>query len=197
MIIKALVLAGGRGVRFGGDKALAALGGRPLIGHVIEGLRGQSLQPAEIAISANGDAGRFAGFGLPVLQDGEFAGLGPLAGLAAGLAWAGDAEVLVTAACDVPVLPGDLVARLLPAPAFARAGGRDHYLAAAWPVSALPALLAQLRAGGSVKVERFARLLGARAVEFDDADGMFANINRREELAALAAAGCGNRLPHH
>jgi len=26
---------------------------------------------------------------------------------------------------------------------------------------------------------------------------MFANINRREELAALAAAGCGNRLPHH
>ena len=44
-----------------------------------------ALDMADIAISANGDAERFAAFGLPVLPDGDFQDQGPLAGILAGL----------------------------------------------------------------------------------------------------------------
>jgi CTP:molybdopterin cytidylyltransferase MocA len=37
--IFAILLAAGRGTRFGGDKLLASLGGRPVIGHAIDALR--------------------------------------------------------------------------------------------------------------------------------------------------------------
>jgi molybdopterin-guanine dinucleotide biosynthesis protein A len=117
-----------------------------------------------------------------VLPDGAYAGQGPLAGICAGLAWAADADALITVPCDTPFLPADLVPRLLPAPAFARAGGRDHFLAASWPPSAQAQLRAMLDAEGSRKVERLTRALGARAVEFEDDGRVFANINRREEL---------------
>ena len=174
---KVLILAGGRSRRFGADKAFAMLQGKPLIAHVMAAFPG-----LPIAISAGADAARFADFRVPVLMDGEFQGQGPLAGLAVGLAWAADAGALITAPCDTPFLPADLVPRLLPAPAYARAGGRDHFLVASWPVAARATLLAILRDGSSLKVERFAHAIGARAVEFEDQGKDFLNINYRADL---------------
>ncbi len=178
MKIKALILAGGQARRFGGgDKGLALLDGRTLIDHVLDALAG-----CEVALSANGDPGRFDAFGLPVLEDGEFTGMGPLAGLAAGLQWARDADVLISVPCDTPILPPDLIPRLLPGPAYARSDGRDHYLVASWRPDCLPHLLAVLRAGDSLKVEGLTRAVAATPIEFTGGNRLFANINRREDL---------------
>src|SRR3990172_4670992 len=78
-----VVLAGGKSSRMGGgDKALLPLGGRPLLVHVFERLRPQV---AEIVLNANGDPGRFAAFGLPLVPDRLDGQMGPLAGIHAAL----------------------------------------------------------------------------------------------------------------
>ncbi len=95
----------------GGDKALLDLGGRPILGHVINRLRPQV---SAMAINANGDPARFGEFGLPVIADTVQGFAGPLAGVLAGLDWAArrQAEFIVTAAADTPFFPPDLTIRL-------------------------------------------------------------------------------------
>src|SRR5208337_2181900 len=84
-----MVLAGGLSRRMGGgDKGLRELGGKPLILHVIERL---SAQTSPVAINANGEASRYAAFGLPVIPDGRDDFAGPLAGVLAGMRWAAQA----------------------------------------------------------------------------------------------------------
>ena len=62
-----MCFAGGKSRRMGGgDKNLIDLGGKPLLRHVID----RCVPPgAPLVINANGDAGRYAGFGLPVVAD--------------------------------------------------------------------------------------------------------------------------------
>ena len=89
--IVGIVLAGGRSRRMDGtEKAFLDLDGRPLIAHVVERLRPQV---GALVISANGDPARFDFLGLPVVADPfpDFAG--PLAGILAGLAFAGEHSV--------------------------------------------------------------------------------------------------------
>ncbi|MGH7041060.1 MAG: NTP transferase domain-containing protein [Acetobacteraceae bacterium] len=120
----ALVLAGGSGRRLGGvDKSLLDLGGRALLAWIIERLRTEPV--GAIALSANGDPARFAAFGLPVLDDGPFAGAGPLAGLLAGLDWAASrgAATLLSVPGDTPFVPAGLVQALAPPPACAAGDG--------------------------------------------------------------------------
>ena len=115
--VAGVVLAGGLSRRMGGgDKGLCQLDGKPLIQHVIERLAAQA---SPLAINANGDASRFAGLGLPVIADATEDFAGPLAGVLAGLRWAAkaapEARFIVTAACDTPFFPADLVAKFLEA----------------------------------------------------------------------------------
>src|SRR3954449_10029995 len=110
-----LLLAGGLSRRMGGgDKALRRLGRRTLLDHVIDRIRPQV---AGLVLNANGDPGRFASFGLPVVADSVPDFAGPLAGILAGLDWAGahrpDCPDIVSVPTDAPFLPRDLVARLL------------------------------------------------------------------------------------
>jgi molybdopterin-guanine dinucleotide biosynthesis protein A len=188
----ALILAGGAGSRLGGvDKAFVGLSGRFLIDHVRGRLAGQA---GRIAISANGDLSRFAGFGLPVVADGDLAGKGPLAGVAAGLGWARREGVaqLLTVPVDTPFVPADLAGRLGAAPSVAVWQGRQHHLVAAWPVHGLPALLDFLARPGAYKVRDALALLGARQVAFDEAArDPFLNINTAADLgAACARSAC-------
>jgi molybdopterin-guanine dinucleotide biosynthesis protein A len=141
--ISGVVLAGGRATRLGGgDKPLRPLGGRPMLARILERLKPQV---GNIALSANGDPARFAGYGLPVLADEEPAGqAGPLAGILSGMVWAktqGSRQML-TVAGDTPFFPLDLAARLAEARAghadhiaVALSGGRRHPVFALWPVS--------------------------------------------------------------
>jgi len=184
--VAGLILAGGQGSRMGGaDKALLPLAGQPLLAHVLARV---APQVATMAVSANGEAARLAGFGLPVLADAPgCAGEGPLAGVLAGLNWAAatGAERLLVVPCDTPFLPADLAARLAAAPAaaFAAAGGRDHASVALWRV-ADRAALAALFAGGERRLR--AALAGAARVEFA-APEAFANINTAADLAQAEA----------
>ncbi len=152
----AVILAGGQGRRMGhADKALCLLAGKPLLDHVIARLAPQC---DRLALSANGDAARFARFGLPVLPDATPDHPGPLAGLLAGMDWAAadGASAILSVAVDTPFLPPDLAARLAAAAgqgaaiaASPDASGqmRAHPTAGLWPVHARADLRAALAAG--------------------------------------------------
>lgn len=107
--ITGLILAGGKGTRMGSvDKGLQLFRGVPMAQHVL-----QRLQPqvGALLINANQHTDTYAQLGAPVWPD-EFPGFaGPLAGLHAGLSHC-DTPYLVTAPCDSPFLPTDLVDKL-------------------------------------------------------------------------------------
>jgi molybdopterin-guanine dinucleotide biosynthesis protein A len=182
--IAGLVLAGGQARRMGGtDKAMLTVGGRSMLAAVIA-----ALDLPVMAISANGDPGRFGAFGLPVLPDGVFTDQGPLAGILAGLDWAAGLglSALLTAPCDTPGLPAGLADALWPPPRGASSGGRLHHLVASWPVGFAGELRALLYGSGSRSVGRFAERIGMRYVEFPaDPVDPFANVNTPQELARI------------
>jgi molybdopterin-guanine dinucleotide biosynthesis protein A len=174
----------------GVDKALVPLAGAPLLAHVIARLEPQV---ERLALSANGDAARFARFGLPVLPDAD--GAGPLAGVLAALRWAAPlgATAVVSAPVDGPFLPGDLCPRLCLAAesaaeglAVARAGGRLHPTFALWPVGLAGPLAAFLDSGAKPKVMDFVAAHGTTEARFADGSG-FDNLNTPEDLARAEA----------
>ncbi len=180
----AVVLAGGQATRMGGgDKALLALGRHTVLDELLSRLRPQV---HALAVSANGDPVRFAGWALPVLPD--QAGAGPLAGVLAGLTWAAEAgaAALLTVPGDTPFIPADLVARLGEPPACAVSASGTHHPVALWPVVARAALLGFL-ANGGLRVSAFAAEIGMRKVNFRDVPDPFFNINTPEDLALARA----------
>ena len=183
MLIYGVILAGGGGLRMGGaDKALLPLAGRPLLAHAMERL---GPQVARLAISANGDAVRFAAFGLPVLPDARV--MGPLGGILAALDWAQNADAVVSVAVDTPFFPCDLVPRLCLASggigvAMAQSGGNDHPTFALWPTALRAELRAFLESGAKPRVRDFATAHGAQRAVFAD-DGSFHNLNALADLA--------------
>jgi molybdopterin-guanine dinucleotide biosynthesis protein A len=192
----AVVLAGGLARRMGGgDKPLRLLAGRPLLDHVLDRVRPQV---AGVILNANGDAARFAAYGLPVVPDPLPDFPGPLAGVLAGLDWAAEHRpeipTLLSVPGDGPFLPADLVARLEAARtaagtpmACAASGGWTHPPIALWPVSLREELRAALLAGEK-KIDRWTARFGCAAAEWptDPVDPFF-NANAPEDLAAAEA----------
>jgi molybdopterin-guanine dinucleotide biosynthesis protein A len=195
--ISGLVLAGGQGRRMGEvDKGLQLLQGRPLIAWVLERL---APQVEELMISANQNLERYRAFGHAVLPDvvGGFAG--PLAGLERGLS-AARHDLVVTAPCDSPFLPPDLVARLhagLAAEnaelAVARTGTQVHPVFCLCQRRLHADLHAYLAAGGR-KIDAWYSRLRVVEVAFDEVPDAFSNINTREELRAHEKGDAHNSL---
>ena len=191
-MIPAVILAGGLSRRMGGgDKALRPLAGQPVLGHVIDRLRPQV---AALALNANGDATRFAGFGLPVVADDAADFAGPLAGILAAFDWAAQthptASAVLTVPADTPFLPRDLAARLAAAgaPALARSGGRIHPVVGLWPLALRADLRRALRAEGLRKVEDWTARLAPSLVDFEAAPvDPFFNINTPDDLELAEA----------
>ena len=187
--ITGVILAGGQGRRMGGaDKGLQELGGRPMAAHVLERL---APQVDAVLISANRNLERYAELGCPVLPDTLDGYAGPLAGLQAALAQA-TTPLLVTAPCDSPFLPADLVARLhdgLVAQqaelAVACAAGRTHRAFCLLRRELLPGLDAFL-AAGERRVGLWHASLKVAEVDFSDEAAAFGNINTPEDLAQFA-----------
>ena len=141
--IPGLLLAGGLARRMGGgDKPMRQIGGRTILDRVIARLKPQC---DGLLLNANGDASRFASFGLPVIADTVENFPGPLAGILAGLDWLAahrpDVSWMLSAAADCPFLPRDLVARLHCARtqqdaqlAVAASDGQSHPVIGLWSV---------------------------------------------------------------
>jgi molybdopterin-guanine dinucleotide biosynthesis protein A len=187
-----LVLAGGRSVRFGGEKAVALLDGRPLLWWAAERLRSVCANVA-INVRPGTEAEAFArAANLPLLYDAPGDASGPLAGVKAGLVWAQEqaASALAVSPCDSPLLPHDLYARLREGAeggaALAETSDGRQPLCAIWPVTALGAVRAALVDGGHPPTWRLLEQLGARRVFFESR-AQFANVNTREDLAAIEA----------
>jgi molybdopterin-guanine dinucleotide biosynthesis protein A len=126
---------------------------------------------------------------LPVLHDLPSDPDGPLAGVRAGLIWARGlgAASLAVIPCDSPILPDDLIQRLIAhavgGAAMAETEDGVQPLFAVWPVWALPRLEAATAEGAHPPTWRVLHDLGAARVRFAAAD--LANINTREDLEAL------------
>ena len=111
--ISAIILAGGRGSRMGGvDKGLQGFNGTPLALHTLMRLQMQQGGPlAQVMINANRNLSAYEAFGMPVWPDVLADYAGPLAGFLTGLERC-ETPYLMTAPCDTPLFPLDVVERL-------------------------------------------------------------------------------------
>jgi len=193
--VTAVILAGGRATRMGGeDKGLLPLMGRPMIAHVIDAV---APQVGAVVISANRNLERYAQFGLEVMTDHSDAFDGPLAGVRQAML-AAATPLLVTAPCDAPFVPRDLVARLAAgkarkhaAAAVAHDGTRLQPLFALFDTALLPLLTTYLEQGER-KVEIWLASIPAAVVDFSDEAQAFVNINTTEDIrVAEASLGTG------
>ena len=187
-----VLLAGGQARRMGGgDKCLRQLGAATILEHVIARARPQV---TALVLNANGDPGRFAAFGLPVVADVVEGFAGPLAGVLTGMertrAHRPDCPWIATVATDTPFFPGDLVARMLAAVeeddaelACASSGGRAHPVFGLWPVRLADELRAAMIEEGIRKVDVWTSRHRLVEVPFatDPIDPFF-NTNRPEDL---------------
>jgi molybdopterin-guanine dinucleotide biosynthesis protein A len=194
--IAGCVLAGGRGSRLGGlDKGLVDLAGQPLVARVVTRF---APQVQALAISANRNLESYRAHVATVLRDAaRDDGVGPLAGIAAALAWC-PAPLLAIVPCDSPFLPVHLVTTL--EAARRRAGATVAVARTADGLQPMFALLAveladSARAAllaGERKVERWYRQQSLVEVDLDAERSALANLNTPQDLIAaiqrLAAA---------
>jgi molybdenum cofactor guanylyltransferase len=186
--ITALILAGGRGSRMGSvDKGMQLFKGRPMVAHVLDRITPQA---DEIIINANRSINEYAAFGHRVIADAIDGFAGPLAGLHVGMTHAAT-PLIVTAPCDSPFLPLDLVVRLLLAMekenadlAVAKTYDQVHPVFCLVKREREPHLRAFLKTGQR-KIDKWYATLKVVEVQFDDQEAAFTNINTEEELRAL------------
>lgn len=166
------IIAGGSARRFGSDKAEALIDGRPMLDIVIAGLRPQ-VDGIVVCGRSWGD--------LLSLGDRPRAGMGPLGGLAAALRHAATHgfDTVLTTGCDLPELPGDLVAALSPAPAVIK----GQPLLGLWGSGLAPVLDQHLATTDDLSMAAWISAAGARRVDLGRA---LANINTRDDLDAFA-----------
>ena len=185
-------LAGGAGSRMGGaDKARLEVGGVALLDRAL-----QALDPAaRLAVAGGARIAPEDEPGLTVLPDPR-PDRGPLAGLAASLAWAEalGADLLLTAPVDAPFLTPDLYRELIEAvagddaydAAIAEGDGRTQWLAACWRPRLAGVAARRLRSG-ALAVAGLLDGRSWRAVQVDGPPHLFLNVNAPADLAAANA----------
>jgi molybdenum cofactor guanylyltransferase len=167
--VNAFVLAGGLSTRMGRDKVLLELGGRPLIEHALEKLRGLGFLPR--IVGSRSDLAVFA----PVIPD-IHSQAGPLGGIEAALAASDSAQNLFLPV-DLPWLPAEclrwMVERVEKTDALAtipRLQGQPQPLCAVYSKALLPHVQAALAAHDAKvtnAVERARNASGLRVDTFD------------------------------
>ena len=179
----ALILAGGAGRRVGGqDKGLLPWHGKPLIEHVVARLKPQV---DNLYISCNRNFEQYRRLADVLIPDKRENYQGPLAGIEAA-SFRIKSDYLIVVACDTPVLPVDLVHRLIqplisntiPSSriAYAFDGIRAQYLCAAIHSSCLDTL-PQFLASGQRAVRHWYKTHNAIAVDMSDEASAFVNHN--------------------
>lgn len=181
-----LILCGGVSRRFEeGHKALAQLGGKSILHHVIDRVAPQT---GDVNLNAPTHVG-FEFYDLPLRPDSPGESKGPLAGVLTAMQWAvqmGHARVL-TCSNDTPFIPLDWADRLekgnggkITVPVY---DGKSHFVCALWP-SGLQGALSEYLDNGGRTVQGFVRSQPVEYVEFFSGKGAdpFFNINRSDDL---------------
>ena len=193
-----MVLAGGRGSRWGGqDKGLICVDQAPLALMALQRLQAQSHEAlAGMAINANRHTDTYAQWGWPVWPDEDpEAFKGPLAGWQAGLRQC-PTPWLLSVPCDTPDFPIDLIDTLVQAQRQSQAPLavaasrhadelRTQAVFALMHTDLLPSLNAYLNQGGR-RVADWCEAQGPSWAIFDDQDpswDAFANLNSADEAA--------------
>lgn len=192
MDITAIVLAGGRGLRLGRDKATETINGQSLTKRVVTSL---SFLNSDIIIVSGSDKASLGldGYpGLRVVAD-VYPGKGPLVGIYSGLTASASVYNLVVA-CDMPFLNRELIAYLLKERAgydvvLPRLDSTVEPLHAVYSRACLPTIEEMFRRG-KYGVHQLFELVKVRYVEageidrFDPRHISFFNVNTEANLAA-------------
>lgn len=189
--ITAVILAGGKGSRLGGqDKGLVSCLNKPLIEHILERIE---TQVATVLISANRNTGIYATYGYPVIKDKMLHYQGPLAGFSTAMSTA-KTEYIITLPCDGPLISNDLVARLQnclkdnPTKiAVAYDGQRLQPTYALIPIKWLTNLNEFLSNGGRGIHQWYAQN-DVIQCDFSDIPNIFANINTEKQRQEIEHA---------
>ncbi|MFZ5759564.1 MAG: molybdenum cofactor guanylyltransferase [Thermodesulfobacteriota bacterium] len=187
-----VILAGGASSRFGGNKALALLEGRPLIAHVADVLA--SVFTELLLVTNTPESYRFLGW--PMAADIR-PGQGPLAGIQAALRTMATDQACVVA-CDMPRIRADLLTLLAGQPgnwdvALPWLASGPEPLCAVYRKSCLPVIDDQLGKGqGAIYLALdqlcLRRVTAAEIVPLCGDLSLLRNINRQEDLRALLPA---------
>jgi molybdenum cofactor guanylyltransferase len=189
--IAGYVLAGGGSTRFGRDKALVEVGGRPMLERMVELLR-RVTKEVKIVATLN----KYAKFGVTMVED-RWPGEGPLGGIITALEDAARSparpEWNLILSCDMPFLTpewlafiGERAVRSKAEVVFPHSASGPEPLCACWQTAAA----AKLRTGfesGVRKVTEGIALLRAEVLDdadlkrFDDEGRLFWNMNTAED----------------
>ena len=198
--VVAVILAGGMGERLGGAiKANIEIGGMPLLARVTAAL-GDGVAALLVAHGPHPRAAlALTQRHIPIPDRPADYG-GPLAGLAAAVAWCTQQprppRYLLSVAVDTPFFPNDFLARAraaiepgLPG-VLARCGGQDYPTDALWRLAGIAALPDEVLAGTAPRsLRRYAAAGGAVALDWPagpDGDP-FASLNTPQDRLALEA----------
>jgi molybdenum cofactor guanylyltransferase len=167
MKILGAVIAGGQSKRFGTDKAVALVDGLPLIDHIVMGL----YRHTDFLVISGRDWRDFE-----TVDDGIYAGQGPLAGLYAALCYAKNNgfDAVLSAACDT-----------LPVPDLSRIIGNHpavvegHWLFGFWPIALTEILDLHLADQTDRSLRGWIRRCGAQLIAPEIA---LYNLNSKDDI---------------
>ena len=191
--VTAVILAGGKGRRMDGqDKGLIKLANRPLIEYVIDAIKPQV---ETIILNANRNQEQYSDYGYPVISDTLDDFQGPLAGFFSAMKTATTSHI-ITLPCDGPLLPNDLVERLIfsindktvddknPDIAVAHDGDRMQPVYALMPTTLKTSLNTFLKSGER-KIDFWYKQHQVALTNFSDCSETFRNINTAEQRDTL------------
>lgn len=185
-----IVLAGGRSTRFGEDKSLYVLDGKPMYRHVYDLLADANVCD-KIVISSNAVLqDKFNGIDV-IVDDSQFVDYGPLGGLYAVAKQYPDSR-FVLVSCDTPYVPGAWIERLTTQademPGYSiitKEGERMHPTIALFNDSALADKLAEHLADGGRSIRSFFQDINVDYLDLEEESfdaSNFININRKTDL---------------
>ena len=182
MINTAVILSGGKSIRYGSPKGLEQIQGRTIIARLADEIRTAGI--ADIYLSTD-EPEQYSSIGLPAIAD-RFPGCGPLAGIHAALVTTGVDAILVLP-CDLPGLTSVEIGIIIdfaeknPVPVvFVKTPSQEHPLCSVVRSDLLEKLEKTLYEDKTAAL-RFLKSVEHGTIFFED-DRPFTNINTPDDL---------------
>ncbi|MEG1617688.1 MAG: molybdenum cofactor guanylyltransferase [Bacteroidales bacterium] len=184
MNITGIVLAGGRSVRFGSNKAISMFQNKTMIKHSIDLLAKFCDQ-----VIISGDKEEYVRYGYPCIPD-KYENIGPLGGVCSSLE-ASPTDVNVVVTCDMPLVTEEMIRKLLEAhqsgkiTVFDRDNNDIYPFPGIYEKTHLPLLTDIIHSGKYQIREAINRNEGIRVPLESDEVICMSNVNTNDELLSL------------